>query len=69
MNLTLPALLLYNEEPPVDKVSSQQYLEIIKYLQEYKQAFAKQQIWTILSQKLSDLLKMVCMLNISFIFS
>lgn len=60
MNLTTPALLLYNEEPPVDKVSNQQYFEIVGHLQEYKLAFAKQQIWTILSQKLSDLLKMVC---------
>ncbi|KAK7576619.1 hypothetical protein V9T40_012905 [Parthenolecanium corni] len=58
VNLTTPALLLYNEEPPVDKVSNQQYFEIVGHLQEYKLAFAKQQIWTILSQKLSDLLKM-----------
>ena len=55
----MPALLLYNEEPPVDKVSSQQYLEIVRILQQYKLVFAKQQIWEILSKKLSDLLKMV----------
>lgn len=59
VNLTIPTLLLYNEELPTDKVSSQQYLEMVGHLQRYKQAFAAKQVWNILSEKLTQLLKLV----------
>ncbi|XKL60560.1 hypothetical protein PGB90_007617 [Kerria lacca] len=58
VNLTTPALLLYNEELPVEKISRQYYLSLIRSLQQYKQVFAKQQLWSVLNEKLSYLLKM-----------
>jgi len=59
VNLTTPALLLYNEELPAEKVSRKYYLQIVEQLQEFKQAFAKQRLWDVLCDKLSALLKMV----------
>lgn len=59
VNLTTPALLLYNEDIPTEKASRQYYLSIVQSLQSFKQAFADMNLWTVLSEKLTSLLALV----------
>lgn len=55
--LTNPALLLYKEDVPDDKLSRNVYLQIVSYLQEYKKAFNDADVWKILYEHLKDLLQ------------
>ncbi|KAF8778589.1 Protein timeless like protein [Argiope bruennichi] len=50
--LTSPAILLFNEEIPVDKASHNVYLELVSYLQNYKKVFYELDIWTVLYEHL-----------------
>ena len=65
VNLTNPVLLLFHEEPPDDKVSHKYFLEIITYLQAYKEAFTDQSVWMMISDRLSSLLSKVKSINLS----
>uniref|UniRef100_A0A8D9F4A5 Protein timeless homolog n=3 Tax=Cacopsylla melanoneura TaxID=428564 RepID=A0A8D9F4A5_9HEMI len=56
VNLTTPAMILYNEELPADKVERQLYQQIISHLQKYKVAFANEAFWKILRTKLTSIL-------------
>ncbi|GFQ67403.1 protein timeless homolog [Trichonephila clavata] len=50
--LTSPAILLFNEEIPVDKTSHNVYLELNNHLQNYKKAFFEIDIWKVLYEHL-----------------
>ncbi|KAI5699073.1 hypothetical protein M8J75_015950 [Diaphorina citri] len=56
VNLTTPAMILYNEEIPGDKVVRQLYHQIISHLQKYKIAFANEALWKILRTQLTSIL-------------
>lgn len=56
VNLTNPALLLFNEEVPTDKVARNYYLEIVNNLQSYKPNLAFDKFWEVLTDKLKLLL-------------
>lgn len=58
VNLTTPALILWNEEVPTEKLTRKHYLQIEEHLQSYKQAFADDSVWAILSTKLSKILEL-----------
>ncbi|KAL2733618.1 protein timeless isoform X1 [Vespula maculifrons] len=55
INLTSPALLIYNEQIPMDKTMRNFYLQIISHLQNYKIALADDQIWTIVNNRLTNI--------------
>ena len=57
VNLTNPELLLFKEELPEDKETRNFYLQIQTHRQNYKECFIDQQLWTVLSNTLSALLK------------
>lgn len=57
VNLTTPALMLWNEELPTDKYVRNFYLEIEGHLQSYKEAFADEAVWAVLSTRLSKILE------------
>lgn len=59
MNLTTPALILYNDELPNDKTARNHYMKIEEHLQSYKQSFADEAIWAVLSTRLSKILELV----------
>jgi timeless len=61
VNLTNPALLVYNEVIPKDKTDHNQYLEIISHLQSYKEAFTDHKPWIVITERLSELLNIVSM--------
>ncbi|XP_020292361.1 protein timeless homolog isoform X2 [Pseudomyrmex gracilis] len=56
INLTSPALVLFNERVPTDKTMYSLYQQIITYLQEYKTALADVNIWTAVVSRLGNLL-------------
>ncbi|CAH1404037.1 unnamed protein product [Nezara viridula] len=56
VNLTTPALIIYNEVVPTDKNDLNQYLQLVSHLQVYKEAFSDQKIWSVLTERLSTLL-------------
>ncbi|XP_060524214.1 protein timeless homolog isoform X2 [Cylas formicarius] len=58
VNLTTPALVLWNEEAPVEKISRNHFLQIEDHLQGYKEAFADEAVWAVLSTRLSKLLEL-----------
>lgn len=58
VNLTMPALVVFENEIPEDKMGRMHYIEIISYLQEYKDAFCDEAIWIVLTAKLRDLLQL-----------
>lgn len=58
VNLTTPALILWNEEVPTDRTVRNFYLQIEDHLQRYKEAFTDDSIWAILSTKLSRILEL-----------
>lgn len=58
VNLTNPAILLYNEELPEEKMARNDYLEIVSHLQSYKQAFTDSKVWMAIAKKLEALLYM-----------
>ncbi|KAJ8921929.1 hypothetical protein NQ315_008563 [Exocentrus adspersus] len=57
VNLTTPALILWNEEVPTEKTVRNHYLQIEDHLQSYKQAFVDDAIWAVLSTRLSKVLE------------
>uniref|UniRef100_A0A2H8TU68 Protein timeless n=1 Tax=Melanaphis sacchari TaxID=742174 RepID=A0A2H8TU68_9HEMI len=57
VNLTTPALLIYNEQPPTDKTQSQYYLQIILHLQKYKRAFTDINVWNVIVNKLAEVIQ------------
>ncbi|KFM70511.1 Protein timeless-like protein, partial [Stegodyphus mimosarum] len=57
VTLTSPAILLFQDELPEDKVTRNVYLQLISYLQEYKRAFLDVKVWEALSENLKELLK------------
>lgn len=59
VNLTTPALVLWSEEIPTDKTVRNYYLQIEDHLQSYKEAFADEQVWAVLSTRLSKILELV----------
>ena len=59
INLTSPALMVYNEELPTEKITRSYYLQILSHLQEYKSAMANDAVWAIVHEKLKDILSIV----------
>ncbi|XP_046687268.1 protein timeless homolog isoform X2 [Homalodisca vitripennis] len=57
VNLTNPALLIYQEQLPTERTASHHFLQLVAQLQGYKEAFTDQQLWEILAKKLADLLQ------------
>lgn len=57
VNLTSPPLILWKGEIPSEKAIRNCYLQIEDHLYSYKQAFADEVIWSILSTKLKELLE------------
>jgi len=64
VNLTTPALLIYNEQPPIEKTQSQYYLQIVSHLQKYKRAFTDINVWKVIVNKLAEVIQAVCMTSI-----
>ncbi|XP_053978576.1 protein timeless homolog isoform X1 [Hylaeus volcanicus] len=58
INLTSPVLLIYNERVPTDKMEHTIYQKLISYTQAYKVAFTDDRVWTTLSNRLSEILKL-----------
>ncbi|KFP86640.1 Protein timeless, partial [Acanthisitta chloris] len=57
VNLTQPALLCFGKVPP-DATSRHHFLQVVSYLQAYKEAFASEKVFGVLSEKLYDLLQL-----------
>uniref|UniRef100_A0A8B9RXR0 Timeless circadian regulator n=1 Tax=Accipiter nisus TaxID=211598 RepID=A0A8B9RXR0_9AVES len=57
VNLTQPALLCFGKVPP-DATSRHHFLQVLSYLQAYKEAFASEKVFGVLSEKLYDLLQL-----------
>uniref|UniRef100_A0A1Y1K941 Timeless N-terminal domain-containing protein n=1 Tax=Photinus pyralis TaxID=7054 RepID=A0A1Y1K941_PHOPY len=57
VNLTSPALMLWHEVVPTEKTARYYYLKIDEHQKKYKQAFADEKIWAILSTRLSKILE------------
>ncbi|KAJ3665888.1 hypothetical protein Zmor_001353 [Zophobas morio] len=57
VNLTTPALMLWNEEVPANKVTRNQYLQVEDHLKSYKETFADETFWAVLSTRLSKILE------------
>lgn len=57
VNLTTPALLIYNEQPPIEKTQSQNYLQIVSHLQKYKRAFTDINVWKVIVNKLAEVIQ------------
>ncbi|KAL5016963.1 hypothetical protein ScPMuIL_006552 [Solemya velum] len=58
VNLTQPAILCFRNVIPEDKTMRNYYLEIESDLQSYKDAFVDDQLFSVLTEKLGDLLKL-----------
>ncbi|XP_058798651.1 protein timeless homolog isoform X2 [Phymastichus coffea] len=56
INLTSPALMVYNEELPSEKVTRGYYLQILSHLQEYKAQMTNDAFWVVVNEKLKQLL-------------
>ncbi|XP_051632653.1 protein timeless homolog isoform X3 [Manacus candei] len=57
VNLTQPALLCFGKVP-ADAASRHHFLQVLSYLQAYKEAFASEKVFVVLSEKLYDLLQL-----------
>ncbi|KAK8723590.1 hypothetical protein OTU49_011453 [Cherax quadricarinatus] len=58
VNLTNPVLLLFHEELPEEKVTRQQFLQLVTQQQGYKEAFIDEKVWSVLVGKLGELLQL-----------
>ncbi|XP_074652885.1 protein timeless homolog [Tubulanus polymorphus] len=58
VNLTQPAILCFHNQIPDEKSMRNFYLEVQEHLCSYKEAFADENLFAILSTKLGDLLKL-----------
>lgn len=63
VNLTTPALLIYNEQLPAEKQPRQNYLQMLSHLQKYKRAFTDVEVWKIIVNKLAEVIQAVKLLN------
>jgi timeless len=59
VNLTTPALLIYNEQPPMEKTPRQYYLQMLLHLQKYKRAFTDVNVWKVIVDKLAAVIQAV----------
>lgn len=59
VNLTTPALILWSDELPTDKTARNHFIQIEEHLQNYKEAFADESVWAVLSARLSKILELV----------
>ncbi|KAG8037721.1 hypothetical protein G9C98_005932, partial [Cotesia typhae] len=57
INLTSPALMVYNEELPAERTNRNYYLQLVSYLQGYKKALTDERVWTVVSGRLGKILK------------
>ncbi|KAG8585699.1 hypothetical protein GDO81_005117 [Engystomops pustulosus] len=57
VNLTQPAFLCFGKVPQ-DPTFRHHFLQVVSYLQAYKEAFANERLFVVLSEKLYDLLQM-----------
>ncbi|XP_058678064.1 protein timeless homolog [Ammospiza caudacuta] len=57
VNLTQPALLCFGKVP-ADATSRHHFLQVLSYLQAYKEAFANEKVFGVLSEKLYNLLQL-----------
>ncbi|XP_068033904.1 protein timeless homolog isoform X3 [Anomalospiza imberbis] len=57
VNLTQPALLCFGKVP-ADATSRHHFLQVLSYLQAYKEAFASEKVFVVLSEKLYNLLQL-----------
>ncbi|XP_068777323.1 protein timeless homolog isoform X3 [Struthio camelus] len=57
VNLTQPALLCFGKVPQ-DATSRHHFLQVVSYLQAYKEAFASEKVFGVLSEKLYDMLQL-----------
>ncbi|XP_056418349.1 protein timeless homolog [Hyla sarda] len=57
VNLTQPALLCFGKIPQ-DPTFRHHFLQVVSYLQAYKEAFANERLFVVLSEKLYELLQM-----------
>lgn len=57
VNLTYPTLLLYEGYQPKDAVGRRHFLHLVEILQGYKEAFAVQQVWVVLGERLQKVLQ------------
>lgn len=58
LNLTQPAPLCFGNQIPEDKVLRNYYMEVESILRNYKKAFVDDVLFAVLSEKLTDLLKL-----------
>ncbi|XP_015606157.1 protein timeless homolog [Cephus cinctus] len=56
INLTSPALVIYNEDLPTEKVSRSLYQQVVLQLQGYKVALADDSVWTVVSERFGKIL-------------
>ncbi|XP_039603256.1 protein timeless homolog isoform X1 [Polypterus senegalus] len=57
VNLTQPALLCFGKVPD-EPATRHNFLQVVSYLQDYKQAFADEKVFGVLSEKLYNLLQL-----------
>ncbi|XP_055616681.1 protein timeless homolog [Toxorhynchites rutilus septentrionalis] len=57
VNLTYPTLLLYQGRHPKEAVGRRNFLHLVEILQGYKEAFAVQQAWAALAERLQKVLQ------------
>ncbi len=57
VDLTNPALLLFREELPEEKVTRNKFLQLVRQQQEYKEAFTEHRAWEALAGRLGRLLE------------
>ncbi|KAI6062328.1 Protein timeless-like protein isoform X1 [Aix galericulata] len=57
VNLTQPALLCFGKVP-ADATARHHFLQVLSYLQAYKEAFASEKVFGVLSEKLYDVLQL-----------
>ncbi|KAL3836515.1 hypothetical protein ACJMK2_021941 [Sinanodonta woodiana] len=58
VNLTQPAFLCFNNQIPEEKTMRNYYMEVETHLQTYKEAFASEDVFAVITKKLGDLLKL-----------
>lgn len=58
VNLTQPARLCFNDVIPTDKTARNYYIEVEVCLRKYKRAFADEELFAVLTEKLGALLKL-----------
>ncbi|KAL1505671.1 hypothetical protein ABEB36_005177 [Hypothenemus hampei] len=57
VNLTTPAMILWNDDVPTEKTARNLYLQIEDHLKNYKEAFVDETVWAVLSTRLSKILE------------